>query len=253
MNKAVKPALAVCGVYLILAVALLREQDAFRAIASGIVLFVVIAIVGNRARRAGMASVSVQVVLVVSSLALLLPALAWGSSSYAGPVGFFGMHAAGVLWATLVWRPRDTLPPRVALRYCLIFALKMAVFLSLVAGVFARFRSFNRTEDWGLLAMVCCGYVVGFVAIGVLFWTIQGTLNSAAGRYAIGLFTPSIFYAAVGAAQNVANHESVDFKGVITGALLIGTLMGPALGLEYERLTGNLRGRRETRGAQSRR
>lgn len=227
-------AAAVVALYFVLAAVLLPPAEYPRALGGEILLFGGITAAGRWLGRGRLSWFGVFAVELLAGGVLLVPALPamGGSSPAALAVGFLGMQAAVLWWATLRWDP----PPAAAMRTSLAAAWRHGL---LAAALLSAFASVPILLAWrsgdapaGML-WVYPAYFAGTVAAATCYWLLQRIAHLATGRYLIGVLGGVCVYGAFAPLVAVIDpgREPLSPGLVLGAALACGVFVGPAVAL----------------------
>jgi hypothetical protein len=227
-------AISVAVLYLVLALVLLPVGEYPRALGGGLVVFALVAAAAWRLGRGAIRGSSVLAVAFASAAVLVVPTFPamGGRVRAAVPLGFLGMQAAMLLWASRRWTPR---PPeaRTPLRTAWAAGALAAALLGAVATIPILLMVFTGDADSTRVLLVYPGYFAGMLAAATAYWLLQRIAHLAVGRYLIGAVAGTCVYGAVAPVVVLLRGEPFDPAMMVAISAIAGGLLGPALALEW--------------------
>lgn len=225
-------ACVVIAIYMIAVVVFLPAREYLRALGGGLAVFGVIAGAMRLIGRGSIHGLAVFAVAFASSAVLSLPTYpAMGGRTRAAiPIGFLGVLASVLLFASMRWVPRPPKRSRVSLGAAMTRALLMGTALSFVAAIPIGL-SFFSGNGAGPLVWVFPAYFVGFGGAAVSYWALQRIDHLATGRYLLGAIGGFCFYGAITPVVSLIEREPFNVGMMVFFAAIAGGLVGPAVAL----------------------
>jgi len=225
-------AISVAALYLVLVAVLLPFRAYPHALGVGLAVFVVVVGIARSVGRGKINGFSVFGVAVGSAVVLVVPAFA-ARHAAAVPLAVLGVQAAVLLWATGRWSPRAPANGRTPLRQAWAAGVFFATGLSAIATIPIVIGFLADGSSAAPILLVYPGYFAGALSAATVYWLLQRVAHLAVGRYLIGVLGGFCVYGAVAPVVLLLKGEPLDLKMMVIVASIAGSLLGPALALEF--------------------
>ncbi|HET7584739.1 MAG TPA: hypothetical protein VFK13_07525 [Gemmatimonadaceae bacterium] len=238
MSTDVRIASALVALYFVATFTLLPYHESLRALAGGAIVFGGVLAIARTVKRGPVTWMDIFAVAVIAGAVLWVPTFPamGGRVKAAIPLGFFGMHAAALLWAALRWTEPQRRPDRVSLVQAWRYALLSALVLSAVATIGVTMALHADVHRGIVVLWVYPAYFVGLLAAATCFWALQRFRHLAVGLYVIGVLAGICLYGAVAPLLPLLDGEPMHLSEMLMVTVIAGSIVGPpvALGLEQQ-------------------
>lgn len=220
------------ALYLVLSAVLLPFGAYPLALGGGFAVFVIVVGIARTVGRGKIHGLSVIAVAVVSAVVLLLPAFAVRRAA-AVPLAVLGVQAAVILWAAHRWTPRAPPETSTPLREVWTFGLFAGAGLSAIATIPIVIGFLADGGRAAPILLVYPGYFAGTLSAATVYWLLQRVAHLAVGRYLIGVLGGFCVYGAMAPIVLLLKGEPVDLGMMLFLASVPGSLVGPAVALDF--------------------
>lgn len=199
---------------------------------AGLAVFVSVVGIARAVGRGKIYGLIVIAVAIVSGLVLVGSAFA-APHAAAVPLAVLGVQAAVLLWAAQRWPPRAPVKRRTPLREVWMAGVFAGAGLSAIATIPILIGFL--ADGWGAapILLVYPGYFAGTLSAATVYWLLQRVAHLAVGRYLIGVLGGFCVYGAMAPIVLLLKGEPVDLGMMLFLSSVPGSLVGPAVALEF--------------------
>lgn len=225
-------AISVAALYLVLSAVLLPLRAYPHALGVGTAVFAVVVVIARTVGRGKIHGMSVFAVAVGSAVVLVVPAFS-ARRAAAVPLAVLGVQAAVLLWAAGRWNPRPPADERTPLREAWVTGALAGTGLSAIATIPIAIGFLTDGLSAAPMLLVYPGYFAGTLSAATVYWLLQRVTHLAVGRYLIGVLAGFCVYAAMAPIVLLLKEEPIDIWLMVLLASIPGSIVGPALALEF--------------------
>ena len=223
--------------YVALVLAVLPTADYARMLGGAVVLTIAVVIAARVTRDKPPPSFSVFVVSVISGAVLVMPGFSamGGHNGPALPIGFAGVQALAMLWATLISPELPPVDSKIGLRAALYGAFAGATGLSLIATIPLALMLITDSSRALPYLFVYPAYFLGACSAALVFFAFRAIAHRPVGQYLIGALGGTCLYAAVAPIVYISKGEAIHFAELLAVGATCGFLVGPPVALAISR------------------